>query len=232
MPHHHKASPSLTSFSSALVTNSSLKAQMDLLQQGPATGHRANGSLEADLPVIKRRRGRRKNVEGLELLFMGNRRTEGVCRRANVVICVMHTDVILVQIVKVIFPSASFFQDHADGPKVSGVEGLQDASRVHKPRSVSEQSPSARSLASGNLEEEETAVSNKELGEWLRQHPTYTMDMPGFTPVSPLVFSAFLFDNYCGLKLKRDYHLMDVVLRLVDAFLKCALCCFLCVTEE
>lgn len=118
------------------------------------------------------------------------------------------------QIVKVIFPSASSFQDHADGAKVSGVEGLQDASRVHKPRNVSEQSPSARSLASGNLEEEETAVSNKELGEWLRQHPTYTMDMPGFTPVSPPVFfSAFLFDNYCGLlKLKRDYHLMNVVL--------------------
>lgn len=126
MPHHHKASPSLTSFSSALVTNSSLKAQMDLLQQGPATGHRANGSLEADLPVIKRRRGRRKNVEGLELLFMGNRRTEGVCRRANVVICVMHTDVILVQIVKVIFPSASFFSGScrwAKGLRCGGASG-------------------------------------------------------------------------------------------------------------
>lgn len=69
--------------------------------------------------------------------------------------------------------------------KVAGVEGVQGAGRTHIPLSVPEQSPSARSLASGSLEEEESAVSSKELGEWLRQHPTYTMDMAGFTPVSP-----------------------------------------------
>lgn len=68
--------------------------------------------------------------------------------------------------------------------KVSGVDGVQGAVRTHIPLSVPEQSPSARSLASGSLEEEEAAVSSKELGEWLRQHPTYTMDMAGFTPVS------------------------------------------------
>lgn len=77
--HHHKAPPSLAGFPSALMTNPSLKAQMDLLQQVPSSGHRANGSLDADLPIMKRRRGRRKNVEGLELLFMGNKRTGGVC---------------------------------------------------------------------------------------------------------------------------------------------------------
>lgn len=65
------------------------------------------------------------------------------------------------------------------------MEGVQGAGRTHIPHSVPEQSPSARSLASGSLEEEESAVSSKELGEWLRQHPTYTMDMAGFTPVSP-----------------------------------------------
>lgn len=69
-------------------------------------------------------------------------------------------------------------KDDADGAKV--VEGLQDA---HRSLAVPQQSPSARSAASGSLEEEEAAVSNKELGEWLRQHPTYTMDMTGFTPV-------------------------------------------------
>lgn len=68
--------------------------------------------------------------------------------------------------------------------KVSSVDGVQGAVRTHIPLSVPEQSPSARSLASGSLEEEEAAVSSKELGEWLRQHPTYTMDMAGFTPVS------------------------------------------------
>lgn len=80
MHHHHKASSSLTGFPSALVTTPSLKAQMELLQQVPPSAHRANGSLEADLPIIRRRRGRRKNVEGLELLFMGNKRAGGgVC---------------------------------------------------------------------------------------------------------------------------------------------------------
>lgn len=43
-----------------------------------------------------------------------------------------------------------------------------------------EQSLSSRS---GGLEEEEPAASSKELGDWLRQHPTYTMDMAAFTPV-------------------------------------------------
>lgn len=78
MHHHHKASPSLAGFPSALVTSPSLKAQMELLQQAPPSGHRSNGSLEADLPIMRRRRGRRKNVEGLELLFMGNKRAGGV----------------------------------------------------------------------------------------------------------------------------------------------------------
>lgn len=72
------------------------------------------------------------------------------------------------------------------------MEGVQDSARAHRPHSVPEQSPSARSLASGSLEEEDAAVSSKELGEWLRQHPTYTMDMAGFTPVSHSSFPSFV----------------------------------------
>ncbi|XP_035026244.2 chromodomain-helicase-DNA-binding protein 7 [Hippoglossus stenolepis] len=159
MHHHHKASPSLAGFPSGLVTSSSLKAQMELLQQAPTSGQRANGSLEADLPIMRRRRGRRKNVEGLELLFMGNKRAGG---------------------------------DDADGAKVLAVEGVQPSARAHRSNTIPEQSPSARSLASGSLEEEEAPVSNKELGEWLRQHPTYTMDMAGFTPKNEeLLLSQF-----------------------------------------
>lgn len=70
-------------------------------------------------------------------------------------------------------------QDDAEEMKVSGMEGVQGAARAHL--SVPEQSPSARPLE----EEEPAAVSSKDLGEWLRQHPTYTMDMAAFTPVSP-----------------------------------------------
>lgn len=80
-------------------------------------------------------------------------------------------------------------QDEAEETKASGVEAV----RAHRPLTVPEQSPSARSLASGSLEEEEPAVSNKELGEWLRQHPTYTMDMAGFTPVCRLNYFLLKF---------------------------------------
>lgn len=48
---------------------------MELLQQSPSSTDRANGALDTDLPIMRRRRGRRKNVEGLELLFMANKRT-------------------------------------------------------------------------------------------------------------------------------------------------------------
>lgn len=30
----------------------------------------------------------------------------------------------------------------------------------------------------------EGGASTKDLQEWLRQHPTYTMDVPGYIPVS------------------------------------------------
>ena len=93
-----------------------------------------------------------------------------------------------------IFSYITYLQDDADGTKVSGLDGAQDGACSHRPITVPEQSPNARPLASGSLEEEEAAVSNKDLGEWLRQHPTY-MDMPGFTPVKPpsVTFTVVLF---------------------------------------
>lgn len=84
---------------------------------------------------------------------------------------------------KVTFPLVAHFQEEADGTKSAGVDVVQETAHSHRPFSVPEQSPSGRSLNSGSLEEEEVAVSSKDLGEWLRQHPTYTMDMSGFTPV-------------------------------------------------
>lgn len=73
-----------------------------------------------------------------------------------------------------------FFQDDSEDTKVLGVEDVQGS---HASLTVPEQSLSTGSVASAGLEEEEPAVSSKELGDWLRQHPTYTMDMAGFTPV-------------------------------------------------
>lgn len=53
------------------------KTQMELLQAGLSrtpTRHLLNGSLIDVEPPMKRRRGRRKNVEGLDMLFMSNKR--------------------------------------------------------------------------------------------------------------------------------------------------------------
>jgi len=166
----------MAGFPSALVTGPSLKAQMELLQQAPPSGHRANGSLEVDLPITRRRRGRRKNVEGLELLFMGNKRAVRMRRRDR-------TAETWSRRRRPALNSPFVPQEDADGAKASSAEGVRDAARALGPLAVAEPSPGSRSLASGSLEEEEGAATNKELGEWLRQHPTYTMDMAGFTQV-------------------------------------------------
>uniref|UniRef100_A0A8C7WLQ4 Chromodomain helicase DNA binding protein 7 n=1 Tax=Oncorhynchus mykiss TaxID=8022 RepID=A0A8C7WLQ4_ONCMY len=139
------SAPSPVSFSSSMVSPAALKAQMELLQAATPSRHRANCSLaEADLPT-RRRRGRRKNVEGLELLFM---------RGA--------TD--------------------SERTKAS-VEGLQMPPRSHHHNIPS---TSARVPSVSAMEDREAGTpSNKDLSDWLRQHPTYTMDMPtAYTPKS------------------------------------------------
>uniref|UniRef100_A0A667Y6U3 Chromodomain helicase DNA binding protein 7 n=1 Tax=Myripristis murdjan TaxID=586833 RepID=A0A667Y6U3_9TELE len=166
-----KASSSLAGFPSALATSPSLKAQMELLQQAPPPGHRANGSLESDLPIMRRRRGRRKNVEGLELLFMGSKRAGGV---RSVHILLVTKNIKSRVCIKCLSVPRPFLTCRM------------------RPLTVPGQSPSTRPPASTGLEEGEAAATNKELRDWLRQHPTYTMDMAGFTPKSEeLLLSQF-----------------------------------------
>lgn len=72
--HGVSSSSSSSAFPGAMASSAALKAQMELLQAGASSRPRANGSLlDTELPN-RRKRGRRKNVEGLELLFMGNKR--------------------------------------------------------------------------------------------------------------------------------------------------------------
>lgn len=68
---------------------------------------------------------------------------------------------------------------------------MEDVQGSHASLTVPEQSLSTRSVACAGLEEEEPAVSSKDLGDWLRQHPTYTMDMAGFTPVGSVKLLLF-----------------------------------------
>uniref|UniRef100_A0A7M4FI02 Chromodomain-helicase-DNA-binding protein 7 n=1 Tax=Crocodylus porosus TaxID=8502 RepID=A0A7M4FI02_CROPO len=84
----HEATSSTSNFSSvtskfilpnvSTPVSDAFKTQMEMLQAGLSrtpTRHLLNGSLMDGEPPMKRRRGRRKNVEGLDLLFMSNKRT-------------------------------------------------------------------------------------------------------------------------------------------------------------
>uniref|UniRef100_A0A674K5I1 Chromodomain-helicase-DNA-binding protein 7 n=1 Tax=Terrapene triunguis TaxID=2587831 RepID=A0A674K5I1_9SAUR len=119
------------------------KTQMELLQAGLSrtpTRHLLNGSLMDGEPPMKRRRGRRKNVEGLDLLFMSNKRTSLTVVRENI-------------------PSPGQLDPDTRIPVIN----LEDGTRL-----VGEDAP-----------------KNKDLIEWLKSHPTYTVD------IADVLFSPF-----------------------------------------
>ncbi|KAJ8279766.1 hypothetical protein COCON_G00068320 [Conger conger] len=139
-------------------TADAFKTQMELLQaglSGTPTRHMMNGSfLEGDVPT-KRRRGRRKNVEGLDLLFMGSKRAAL----------------------------------NAEDSEVT--KAFADAVRVPPPPqrnipSPDQLDPNAHvpviNLEDGTRLAGEDAPTNKDLIEWLNQHPTYTVDIPSYVP--------------------------------------------------
>uniref|UniRef100_A0A8C3IFF9 Chromodomain-helicase-DNA-binding protein 7 n=1 Tax=Chrysemys picta bellii TaxID=8478 RepID=A0A8C3IFF9_CHRPI len=107
------------------------------------TRHLLNGSLMDGEPPMKRRRGRRKNVEGLDLLFMSNKRTSlTVVREQSRNI-----------------PSPGQLDPDTRIPVIN----LEDGTRL-----VGEDAP-----------------KNKDLIEWLKSHPTYTVD------IADVLFSPF-----------------------------------------
>ncbi|XP_064508374.1 chromodomain-helicase-DNA-binding protein 7 isoform X2 [Pseudopipra pipra] len=142
------------------------KTQMELLQAGLSrtpTRHLLNGSLIDGEPPMKRRRGRRKNVEGLDLLFMSNKRTSLTVEDAEV--------------------TKAFEED---------MEALP-ARNIPSPGQLD---PDTRipviNLEDGTRLVGEDAPKNKDLVEWLKLHPTYTVDMPSYVPKSAdVLFSPF-----------------------------------------
>uniref|UniRef100_A0A4W3JTQ7 Chromodomain helicase DNA binding protein 7 n=1 Tax=Callorhinchus milii TaxID=7868 RepID=A0A4W3JTQ7_CALMI len=126
------------------------KAHIEMLQAGLSqtpTRLMINGSLVDGETPIKRRRGRRKNVEGLDLLFMNNKRTS-----LNAVSKLTQTASQPRNI-----PSPGQLDPEAHIPVIN----LEDGTRL-----VGEEAP-----------------QNKDLVEWLKVHPTYTVDMPSYVPV-------------------------------------------------
>ncbi|XP_077208441.1 chromodomain-helicase-DNA-binding protein 7 isoform X2 [Paroedura picta] len=143
------------------------KTQMELLQAGLSrtpTRHLLNGSLIDVEPPMKRRRGRRKNVEGLDLLFMSNKR-------------------------------ASLAAEDAEMTKV-----FDEEMETPPPRNIpspGQLDPDTRipviNIEDGTRLVGEDAPKNKDLVEWLKLHPSYTVDMPSYVvPKSAdVLFSPF-----------------------------------------
>ncbi|XP_004842200.1 chromodomain-helicase-DNA-binding protein 7 isoform X4 [Heterocephalus glaber] len=142
------------------------KTQMELLQAGLSrtpTRHLLNGSLVDGEPPMKRRRGRRKNVEGLDLLFMSHKRTALSAEDAEV---------------------TKAFEEDIETPPIRNIP------------SPGQLDPDTRipviNLEDGTRLVGEDAPKNKDLVEWLKLHPTYTVDMPSYVPKNAdVLFSSF-----------------------------------------
>ncbi|XP_038622690.1 chromodomain-helicase-DNA-binding protein 7 isoform X1 [Tachyglossus aculeatus] len=150
----------------ATPASDAFKTQMELLQAGLSrtpTRHLLNGSLIDGEPPMKRRRGRRKNVEGLDLLFMSSKRTSLSTEDADV---------------------TKGFEEEIDTPPSRNIP------------SPGQLDPDTRipviNLEDGTRLVGEEAPKNKDLVEWLKLHPTYTVDMPSYVPKSAdVLFSPF-----------------------------------------
>lgn len=142
------------------------KTQMELLQAGLSrtpTRHLLNGSLVDGEPPMKRRRGRRKNVEGLDLLFLSHKRTSLSAEDAEV---------------------TKAFEEDIETPPTRNIP------------SPGQLDPDTRipviNLEDGTRLVGEDAPKNKDLVEWLKLHPTYTVDMPSYVPKNAdVLFSSF-----------------------------------------
>uniref|UniRef100_A0A803YPC6 DNA helicase n=1 Tax=Meleagris gallopavo TaxID=9103 RepID=A0A803YPC6_MELGA len=129
-----------------------------ILQAGlihPVTGQIVNGSLRRDDAAMRRRRGRRKNVEGMDLIFLKER-----------------TDASLHAADGLLLPSLQDIQDDQLQPPQNSPLPDGPAAATSTPQPV----PAAGSQA-------EKAVPNKSLLDWLRQQSDYTLDVPSFGTV-------------------------------------------------
>uniref|UniRef100_UPI00398E7DC2 chromodomain-helicase-DNA-binding protein 6 n=1 Tax=Pristiophorus japonicus TaxID=55135 RepID=UPI00398E7DC2 len=128
----------------ALDPSTAFRADMaGILQAGlvhPVTGQVINGAFRGD-DTSRRRRGRRKNVEGVDILFMKEKKPENL----------------EVDLSKQLFSGAARSADSVSSMMIKLPQGKQRLA----------------------TEEEQ---KNKSLMEWLRQHPTYTMDVSNLAP--------------------------------------------------
>uniref|UniRef100_A0A8C3TF17 Chromodomain helicase DNA binding protein 9 n=1 Tax=Chelydra serpentina TaxID=8475 RepID=A0A8C3TF17_CHESE len=119
----------------------------------------ANGVIVDSQPVVKKRRGRRKNVEGVDILFINRNKPP------NHVSSGINTS----QVATVINPTLTYAQS----------QGLLDA----------ESPVPVINLKDGTRLAGDDAPKRKDLEKWLKEHPGYVEDLGAFIPVSILLNS-------------------------------------------
>ncbi|XP_043946125.1 chromodomain-helicase-DNA-binding protein 6 isoform X2 [Protopterus annectens] len=157
-------SPSPPSFHSTNIPKmgsvSSLHSSlgMDLsgiLQAGlihPVTGQIVNGNFRREDAAVRRRKGRRRNVEGLDPLFL---------------------------------------KDHNPSSQIqNGLDEQKHSQNSIRPDRHSSITPTKPTEATSKVQPEKD-VANRSLLEWLRQHPDYTMDVPGFSSNMSGILQSF-----------------------------------------
>uniref|UniRef100_A0A8B9DEF9 Chromodomain helicase DNA binding protein 6 n=1 Tax=Anser cygnoides TaxID=8845 RepID=A0A8B9DEF9_ANSCY len=154
-----------------------------ILQAGlihPVTGQIVNGSLRRDDAAMRRRRGRRKNVEGMDLIFLKER---PLPTRLQVSQC-FPLHMALMQSAQFVSWSSSPLQD---------LLPLLQCGPV----------PAAGSQA-------EKAVPNKSLLDWLRQQSDYTLDPSRLIKLSSLIkIVLFALQNFSDKPKQRRQRCKD-----------------------
>uniref|UniRef100_A0A8C3THZ2 Chromodomain helicase DNA binding protein 9 n=1 Tax=Chelydra serpentina TaxID=8475 RepID=A0A8C3THZ2_CHESE len=113
----------------------------------------ANGVIVDSQPVVKKRRGRRKNVEGVDILFINRNKPP------NHVSSGINTS----QVATVINPTLTYAQS----------QGLLDA----------ESPVPVINLKDGTRLAGDDAPKRKDLEKWLKEHPGYVEDLGAFIPL-------------------------------------------------
>uniref|UniRef100_A0A8C6YGS5 Chromodomain helicase DNA binding protein 9 n=1 Tax=Naja naja TaxID=35670 RepID=A0A8C6YGS5_NAJNA len=124
----------------------------------------ANGVIAGDQPAVKKRRGRRKNVEGVDILFLNRSKTPNHVSKSRLEI---FTFAELKKKTERIMPPLTFAPS----------QGLCD---VESPVPVI-------NLKDGTRLAGDDAPKRKDLEKWLSEHPDYVEDLGAFIPVSSFI---------------------------------------------
>lgn len=187
-----------------------------ILQAGlihPVTGQIVNGSLRRDDAMFRRRRGRRRNVEPTDLNFLKSRVVNlaeqqvcGINRSLKCTVSYVH------YIWRVSLFTSQSGTENISHPVVSSTSSQSEcpsaspATIPAPPSATPSTAPPAEAL---NVTVEREAA-NKGLMEWLRQNPSYNMELPTFPSVGCILLVKLSNENV-------SYPISELLLGIFDS---------------